>query len=79
MVLTAGAALIWLAVGVAACTLLADRARTLRLGLVVAGIPLLGLLTLHLGPLAGLAGLGLGTGVLVLHRVPLPMAPPEAE
>ena len=79
MVLTAGAVLIWLVAGLAALAVPPDRAHPVRLALVVAGIPLLGLVTLYLGPLAGLAGLGLGTGVMVLHRVPQPMAPPEPE
>ncbi|MDP2085001.1 MAG: DUF2484 family protein [Gemmobacter sp.] len=70
MVLTGAAVMVWLMAGLAACTLLPPRARILRLALVVAGVPLLGLVTLQLGPWAGLAGLGSGTLVLALHRLP---------
>lgn len=81
MVLTGAAMVIWLIAGVAACTvpLTPRQAQAMRWVLVVAGVPLLGLVTLQLGPLPGLAGLALGTGVLALHRVPAKLRTSGAE
>ena len=81
MVLTGVALVIWLIAGVASCTvpLTPRQAQTLRWVLVGAGVPLLGLVTLQLGPLPGLAGLALGPGVLALHRVPAKLRTSGAE
>lgn len=81
MVWTGAAMVIWLVAGIAACTvpLTPRQAQTLRWGLVAAGVPLLGLVTLQLGPLSGLAGLALGTAVLALHGAPARLRPSGAK
>ena len=52
-------AMLWALAALAATRLPRQRADTVRVALVVVGIPMLGLATLLHGPLAGLAGLTL--------------------
>lgn len=79
MALTLGLCGLWL-VGALILPRLGERRRhlTLRL-LIIAGVPLLGWVTLQAGPIAGLAGLG--AGLLLLMRQPARrrLAPSPAE
>lgn len=70
MELTVSAMVLWMAAGLMILRLTPRQAALARVSLVAVGIPLLGLATLSLGPLTGLAGLALGTLVLTLHRLP---------
>ncbi|WP_323042676.1 DUF2484 family protein [Gemmobacter sp.] len=66
MVLTATGMALWLAAALAARRVAPHRAVVLRGALIVAGIPLLGAATLAHGPLPGLAGLAIGTALLLV-------------
>lgn len=70
MVLTSVGVALWIGAAVVSGRFAPEGATTLRLWLVVIGIPLLGALTYYHGPFAGLAGLVAGLVVLGLQSLP---------
>lgn len=70
MLMTLFAMVLWLAAALACRRLPAGLATAARVGLTVAGIPMLGAVTLAHGPLPGLAGLVMGTALLLLMPLP---------
>lgn len=79
LVLILAAMMLWLAAALVACRMAPAPALAVRVVLAALGVPLLGYATLTQGPLPGLAGLGLGTAVLMLHRLPFSAAVAEAD
>lgn len=70
MLASAVASSVWLLCAALVLRRGGETAGMMRVGLAVAGVPLVGAITYLLGPLLGLGALALGTILLCLHRLP---------